>query len=88
MKLTNGAVSIAVLSATSFSSMAAVDIYGKANVTVQSSDEGDGSFTEVRSNASRLGFKGAHKIDDNFEAFFKVEFLKYNFCSNLCFYIF
>ena len=74
MKFTIRAAALAVATATSFSSMAAVDIYGKANVTVQASDEGDGSFTEVRSNASRIGFKGAHKFDDNLEAFIKIEF--------------
>lgn len=75
MKFTKRAITIAILSATSLSSMAAtVDIYGKANLTVQSSDEGDGSFTEVKSNASRIGFKGNHDLGNGLEVVYKAEF--------------
>lgn len=77
MKLTKNVLSIAVLSALSFSATTTateLDFYGKANVTIQSNDEGDGRYTEVKSNASRVGIKGSHKIDDNLSVVFKAEF--------------
>lgn len=51
-----------------------VTIYGKANVSVQSSDDGEGSFTEVKSNASRIGFKGNYEIDSDLTVIYKAEF--------------
>lgn len=75
MNFTKQAIAMAVLSVTSFSTFAAsIDIYGKANLSVQSSDEGEGSFTEIRSNASRLGFKGEHDLGDGLEVVYKAEF--------------
>jgi len=75
MKLTPSMLTAALISAMSVTSYAAeVDIYGKANLTVQSSDEGDGSFTEVKSNASRIGFKGTHELSDGLEVVFRAEF--------------
>jgi predicted porin len=53
---------------------ASVDIYGRADVSLQSSDEGEGKFTEVKSNASRIGFKGNHKLNDDLEVIYKAEF--------------
>ncbi|WP_057830685.1 porin [Colwellia sp. TT2012] len=53
---------------------ASVDIYGRADVSVQSSDEGDGKFTEIKSNASRLGFKGTHELSEGLEVVYKAEF--------------
>ncbi|WP_199609497.1 porin [Flocculibacter collagenilyticus] len=50
-----------------------VQVYGKANVSFQSSDEGEGSFTEIKSNASRLGVKGSYKLSDSLEAVYKYE---------------
>ena len=75
MKLTPSMLTVALISSMSVVSYAAeVDIYGKANLTVQSSDEGDGSFTEVKSNASRIGFKGTHELSDGLEVVFRAEF--------------
>ena len=51
-----------------------VDIYGKANLSLQSSDEGEGSFTEVKSNASRIGLKGTHDLGDGLTVIYKAEF--------------
>ncbi len=53
---------------------ASVDIYGKANLTVQNSDDGAGSYTEVKSNASRIGFKGNHDLGNGLEVIYKAEF--------------
>lgn len=75
MKFTRNILTIAVLSSLSVSAYAAdLTIYGKANVTAQSSDEGEGSFTEIKSNASRLGFKGTHEIEKGLEVVYKAEF--------------
>ena len=74
MKFVKSSLCLALLSGLSFNALADVDIYGKANVTVQSSDDGEGSFTEIKSNASRLGVKGSEKINDSLEAVYKFEF--------------
>lgn len=76
MKLsTYSAITAAVLSATSLNAFAGdVNLYGKANVSLQSSDEGEGSFTEVKSNASRLGFKGTQELSEGLSVVFKAEF--------------
>ena len=57
MKFVNSSLLLTVLGTLSFSASAEVDVYGKANVTVQSSDDGEGSFTEIKSNSSRFGLK-------------------------------
>lgn len=74
MKLVKSTLFLSVLSALSFNAQADVKVYGKANVSVQSTDEGDGSATEIKSNASRFGFKGAEKLDDGLEVIYKLEF--------------
>ena len=75
MKLSYSTLTAALLSAVSVPALSAnVDIYGKANVTVQSSDEGEGSFTEVKSNASRIGFKGTQELANGLSVVFKAEF--------------
>jgi predicted porin len=75
MKLSYSTLAAALLSTLSVSAIAGdVSIYGKANLTVQSSDDGDGSYTEVKSNASRIGFKGAQVLEHDLEVIFKAEF--------------
>jgi predicted porin len=75
MKLSYSTLTAALLSTLSISTFAAdVNIYGKANLTVQSSDSEDGSFTEVKSNASRIGFMGGQALDNDLELLFKAEF--------------
>lgn len=51
------------------------DFYGKLNISLQASDEGDGSFNELKSNASRVGVKGAYKLDTDYglTAIYKLE---------------
>ncbi len=51
-----------------------IEVYGKLNVTVQSNDEGDGSVTEIQSNASRFGVKGGFELSDSLEAFYTIEY--------------
>lgn len=75
MKHTYNKIAVALLSSLSMSAFAAdVDIYGKANLSLQSSDEGEGSFTEVKSNASRIGLKGTHDLGDGLTVIYKAEF--------------
>ena len=75
MKLVKNTIAIAVCSILAQPAFAAsVDIYGRADVSVQSSDEGEGSFSEVKSNASRIGFKGTHELSKGLEVVYKAEF--------------
>lgn len=75
MKQSYNKIAVALLSSLSLSAFAAdVDIYGKANLSVQSSDEGKGSFTEVKSNASRIGLKGGHELSNGLKVIYKAEF--------------
>ena len=42
-------------------------VYGKANLSVVSQDDGGSNEWNLNSNASRLGLKGATKISDGLE---------------------
>lgn len=53
---------------------AEVDLYGKANVSLQHTDDGDDSYIELVSNASRIGLKGSETLENGIEAFYKFEF--------------
>jgi predicted porin len=80
MKLVKNTLALTICSIIAVPTFAAeitlpnIEIYGRADVSVQSSDEGDGSFTEVKSNASRIGFKGTQKLNDDLEVVYKAEF--------------
>ncbi|MGM0630377.1 MAG: porin [Pseudomonadota bacterium] len=64
--------------AASFSTLANDDdsltVYGRANVSLQSNDYGNGADTEVVSNSSRFGFKGAAELESDLEVFYQIEF--------------
>jgi predicted porin len=49
------------------------EIYGKINVTAQQSDEGEGSFGELKSNASRFGIKGDYALEDGLTLVYQLE---------------
>ncbi|MBA6223275.1 porin [Colwellia sp. MB02u-18] len=75
MKHTYNKIAVVLLSSLSLSAFAAdVEVYGKANLSLQSSDEGEGSFTEVKSNASRIGLKGTHDLGEGLSVIYKAEF--------------
>lgn len=78
MKLVKNTIALATCSALSISAMAAeqpsVEVYGRADVSIQSSDEGEGSFSELKSNASRIGFQGDYKVNDDLTIVYKAEF--------------
>ncbi|PCI57510.1 MAG: porin [Gammaproteobacteria bacterium] len=90
MKLIKNTLALAICSVIALPTFAAkfdvgsdtnLEIYGRADVSMQSSDDGlggdsdgEGSFTEIKSNASRIGFKGDHKLNDDLKVVFKIEF--------------
>lgn len=75
MKSQKTTIALAMLAAFAAPTFAAdVEIYGKANLSVQSSDSGEGSFTEVQSNASRIGLKGSHELDAGLSVVYRAEF--------------
>ncbi|MBL4898941.1 MAG: porin [Colwellia sp.] len=75
MKLVKNTLALTICSIIALPTFAAnIDIYGRADVSLQSSDEGAGSFSEIKSNASRIGFKGTHKLNDGLEVIYKAEF--------------
>jgi len=49
-------------------------IYGKVNVSLVNADEGSTDQWELDSNASRLGFEGATKINDGLSVIYKLEY--------------
>jgi len=52
----------------------ALTVYGKANVSLQSTNEaGTNNFSELKSNASRFGLKGKTALDGGLEVFYKME---------------
>ncbi|GGY65632.1 porin [Cellvibrio zantedeschiae] len=52
-----------------------VTVYGKANVAFQSTDKNvGGEFTEVVSNASRIGLKGTESINDDLKVIYQFEY--------------
>ena len=75
MKLVKSTLALTVCTILAQPALAAnVDIYGRADVSLQSSDNGEGRFSEINSNASRIGFKGTHEINDNLAVIYKAEF--------------
>ena len=75
MRLIKHTLGLALCSIIALPTVAAnIDIYGRANVSLQSVDEGEGRFSELKSNASRIGFKGNHGINDTLAVIFQAEF--------------
>jgi len=50
-----------------------IEFYGKLNISLQASEEGDESFNELKSNASRVGVKGKYYLDNGLTAIYKLE---------------
>ena len=51
-----------------------VTVYGKANVSFQSTDKSGANYTEVVSNSSRIGFKGSDAINDDLKVIYLFEY--------------
>lgn len=67
-------LSLAVAAALSAPAAAEVKLYGKANVSFQAVDESGDSYSELVSNASRIGVKGSETINDSLEAIYQFEY--------------
>lgn len=65
---------LAIAAVLPVSAMADVTVYGKGNVSFQSAEEGGDSFTELKSNASRIGVKGKESLTDSLTAIYKFEY--------------
>ena len=52
----------------------ALTVYGRANVSLQSNDEGNGAETDLVSNSSRFGLKGFAALENDIEVFYQLEF--------------
>ena len=50
------------------------DFYGKLNLTVQNANDDGNSFSEVKSNASRVGIKGKGELNHGLTAIYQVEY--------------
>jgi predicted porin len=60
------------------SAWAEVNLYGRANVSLEQVEKGQESFHSLESNASRIGLKGTEKIADaGIEAVYKIEYEAY-----------
>ena len=77
MKLIKSTITFALCSVLAQPAIAdeTVNLYGKLNLSIQATEEGDESFSELKSNASRLGVKGKYKLDTDYglEAIYKIE---------------
>lgn len=49
------------------------DFYGRINVSLQQSDDGAGSDSEVVSNASRIGVRGGAQLSESLEVIYQLE---------------
>lgn len=50
-----------------------VTVYGQLNVSAQSSDEGEGRFSELKSNSSRFGLKGDYELEQGLTLVYQLE---------------
>ncbi len=69
--LQSGLAIFAVLLASN--SFAAVEIYGRANLALESLDNGEDSGLNVSSNSTRIGFKGETQVAEGLKGFFQLE---------------
>lgn len=72
MKKTSVVVAMAMVAASAVQAEP-VTVYGQLNVSAQSSDEGDGRFSELKSNSSRFGLKGDYELEDGLKLVYQLE---------------
>ncbi len=79
MKLLKNTLTLATCSLLTLPAFAAdkqsemAELYGKLNIAIQSTDEGDFKEKELKSNASRVGVKGKYQLDNGLTAIYKLE---------------
>lgn len=72
-KFTIPCVLTVLLLAAGGAAAADVDVYGKANISVQNTDEAGVSEVELKSNASRFGVKGNEDLGDGLKVIYQFE---------------
>jgi len=72
-KLLPLAAALAVTLPTSAMAEDLIDVYGKINLSLQNNDDGTTSETELQSNNSRFGVKGATELEHGLELFYLLE---------------
>uniref|UniRef100_A0A486XQY0 Outer membrane protein n=1 Tax=Rheinheimera sp. BAL341 TaxID=1708203 RepID=A0A486XQY0_9GAMM len=72
MKKTSVVLAMAMLTATAVKADP-VTVYGQLNVSAQSSDEGEGRFSELKSNSSRFGLKGDYELEHGLKLVYQLE---------------
>jgi predicted porin len=65
---------LAIASLLPTAAFADVVVYGRANVTLQAVEKSDTDYTEVASNASRIGVKGSEVINDDLKVIYQFEY--------------
>ncbi|WP_240222804.1 porin [Rheinheimera hassiensis] len=73
MNKTAIAVAIMITAATAAVNAEPITLYGLINVSAQSGDEGEGRFSELKSNNSRFGLKGDYALDDGLTLVYQLE---------------
>jgi len=73
MKKILAAAIVSAFAAPAFAATANVDVYGNLHLSVDYLDNGTDAATNVSSNASRLGFKGAEDLGGGLNAIWQVE---------------
>ena len=64
----------ALITLSAASNAAAVQVYGKANISLNNIDINNSDSIDLNSNASRFGVKGSYQINDNLKAIYKFEY--------------
>ena len=64
----------ALITLSAASNAAAVQVYGKANVSLNHTDASNSDTLKLNSNASRIGVKGSYEISEGLKAIYKFEY--------------
>ncbi len=70
-------LALAIAGLLPLSVMADVVVYGKANLDLQNSDDGDNSQLQLVSNASRIGVKGGEEVSTGLKVIYQYEYETY-----------
>ena len=64
----------ALITFSAASNAAAVQFYGKANVSINHTDASNSDTLKLNSNASRIGVKGSYEVSEGLKAIYKFEY--------------
>lgn len=64
----------ALITLSAASNAAAVQVYGKANVSLNHTDASNSDTLKLNSNASRIGVKGSYEVSEGLKAIYKFEY--------------